>query len=169
MTHKTSPYWIPGIALIAFATLAFCAFQSTAMAAMRPAGMEGLEFHNSLDDAISQIVILLMSLVAIPMSYWLPVFKPDPLTARLHHFPSSTLLLDRWLICLIGTDLIGISIGLVISTLVVDVRLAALAVGMTASAIAFNYSATKRFWRHPKAEFVGSFLNRRSLRRMMWP
>lgn len=70
------------------------------------------------------------------------------------HVPRHTLLMPRWLVCLIGTQMIGISLATLTLAIVSDIRYGLLWVMQTAGAIAFVVSANRRFARHPKTEFV---------------
>ncbi|QDV61049.1 hypothetical protein Mal65_01720 [Crateriforma conspicua] len=68
--------------------------------------------------------------------------------------PSHTLLMPRWLVCLIGTQMIGISLGAFALCVVTDIRYGLLCVMHSLGTITFIVSANRRFARHPKSEFV---------------
>jgi hypothetical protein len=68
--------------------------------------------------------------------------------------PSHTLLMPRWLVCLIGTQMIGVSLGALALCVVLDIRYGLLGVMHSFATIAFIVSANRRFARHPRSEFV---------------
>ena len=92
-------------------------------------------------------------LLGIPFSAWLPHARAGTMGDH-WQVPSHTLLMPRWLVCLIGTQMIGISLGALGLCVVSDIRYGLLCVIHSFGTIAFIASANRRFARHPKSEFV---------------
>lgn len=92
-------------------------------------------------------------LFGIPFSAWLPHVRAGAMGDH-WHVPSHTLLLPRWLVCLIGTQMIGISLGALALCVMSDIRYGLLCVMHSFGTVAFIVSANRRFARHPKSEFV---------------
>ena len=98
-------------------------------------------------------LLVLALLLGIPFSAWLPHARAGSMGVH-WRIPSHTMLLPRWLVSLIGTQMIGISLGALALFMVADTRYGLLCVMHFFGTIAFIVSANRRFARHPKSEFV---------------
>lgn len=92
-------------------------------------------------------------LFGVPFSVWLPHARAGLMGDR-WHVPRQAFLLPRWLVCLIGTQMIGVALGVAILSLSTDVRYGLLFVMQLTGTIAFVLSAQRRFSRPPSFEFA---------------
>ncbi|WP_165700990.1 hypothetical protein [Crateriforma conspicua] len=103
-------------------------------------------------DVLSWLLVPAL-LLGVPFSAWLPHARAGTMGDQ-WRVPSHTLLMPRWLVCLIGTQMIGISLGAFALCVVTDIRYGLLCVMHSLGTITFIVSANRRFARHPKSEFV---------------
>ena len=137
------PYSIPGAILIALVTAC------TGLLAPAAAGLPFADIPASV-----AIPMFVMSVIfGVPFAYWLPIARVG-FVGGPRHVPSRTLLLPRSLVCLIATTTIGVSIGMVVSGIVVDYQYLILGLWYMLFSAAFTYSALRRFRHHPLTEFV---------------
>lgn len=137
MTRR--PYSIPGSLLCAF--LVVCIGQLPPGPAELPPAA-----------ALAAVLIPICAVFGVPFGYWLPIARARFFLVQ--RVPSETILLPRFLVCMIATPLIGVVIGCGILGIVLDSRYLILGLGYMLCTAAFTLSAVRRFRHHPLAEFV---------------
>ena len=134
------PYSVPGSLLFAL-VFAFTGLLPHGARAFPPA------------QTLALVVIPLSAIFGVPFAYWLPIARTR-FVGRMWRLPSQTLLLPRFLVCLIATMMIGAVFGSGLLGIWVDHRYLILGLGHLLFAVAFTASAARRFRHHPLAEFV---------------
>jgi len=99
------------------------------------------------------VILLIATVIGIPFSYWLPIAWVG-LFRDMWRMPSGTYLLSRPLICLMGTSLLGGSLGGVALGLAVDLQYALMPGMQLIFTIVFLVSASRRYRKPPSAEFA---------------
>jgi hypothetical protein len=107
-----------------------------------------------LPPEIPVTVLISFAILGVPFGYWLPIARAKFVGGNMWALPSQTLLMPRFLVCLIATMTIGAAIGGGVLGIVLDYRYLILGLGYMLFSAAFTYSALRRFLHHPLTEFV---------------
>ena len=99
------------------------------------------------------LAVIPLTLVGIPFAAWLPHARAG-FIGDVYRVPSHTLLIPRWLVCLMGTTMIGVAVGTLGLAVTIDARYGLLLGLHFFGTIAFVASAQRRFNHHPSSEFV---------------
>ena len=101
-------------------------------------------------------VLMIPAIVAgIPFAVWLPHARVG-IMGGIWHLPRHTLLLQRWVVCLIGTSTIGVTLGSLMLAVTTDVAYVVWFAAQLIVTIAFVFAAKKNRFAS-SAESVGSF------------
>ncbi len=102
---------------------------------------------------VLQVLIIPATLFGIPFAIWLPHARAGSMGDH-WHVPRHTFLVPRWVVCTIGTQMIGATLGTLILFAATDKRYGLLFLMHLFPAIALVWAARRRFSRHPSSEFV---------------
>ena len=138
ISYNSKPYWTSLTIVLTFAYMAV-----------------GYFIPNEMDVDISffWIAALLFAVPATIFAWFLPRMDAGPMQ-EVWRLPKNAFLLNRTLVRICGSTLIGMAISYSILAFSKGGMFVPLAVLNLFSAVAFNLSASKRMRRHPKSEFA---------------
>ena len=111
-------------------------------------------FYHVLGNVILVLLVVSILTAAVAFCIWLPHARVGRLGSTLWQVPSSTFLMPRFLVKLVGAIMYSAVVVHVVLAIVVHWIFAAFAILAALQAIPYHVSAGKRLARHPSSEYV---------------